>query len=93
MTHLGTIEGYGQIIAGSNDLGEVGYSISVFQPRFMKEARGYITGPNKVLHAILQAGRVILALENGKTVDVIVTNYTMPGDRADITVYGRVPGF
>ena len=93
MTHLGTIEGYGQIFAASKDLGEVGYSISVFQPRFMKEAHGYITGPPKVLREAFQAGGAILALEDGKTVDVIVTNYTMPGDRADITVYGRVPGF
>ncbi len=93
MVHLGTIEGHGQIIVGGNDLGEVGYSISVFRPRFVNEARGYITGPPKVLHAALQAGGAVLTLEDGETVNIIVTQFTMPGERAQIKVSGPVPWF
>ncbi len=93
MVHLGTIEGYGQIIAGGNDLGEVGYSISVFRPRQLTEARGHITGPGSILMAAMQARGATLRLEGGETVDVIVTNYRMPSDRAEIIVSGPVPGF
>jgi len=93
MVHLGTIEGYGQIIAGGDELGEVGYSISGFRPRQIKEFRGYLTGPNNVLMAVMKARGVILCLEDGQTVDIIVTRYSVLSDRAEFVVSGPVPGF
>lgn len=94
MAHLGTIEGHGQIIAGGNDLGVVDYSIAVFQSGSMREARGYITGPEKVLIAASMAGGAILQLEGGRTVDVLVSvGASGNSNRAHITVSGPVPGF
>ena len=93
MAYLGTIRGRATITVGDNDIGEVGYSISVFRPRQLTEARGHITGPGSILMAAMQARGATLRLEGGETVDVIVTNYRMPSDRAEIIVSGPVPGF
>ena len=93
MVQLGTIRGRAAIAASDNELGEVGYSITVFRPRFVTEAHGYITGPSKVLQTAMQAGGAVLTLEGGQTVSVIVTHFSMQEGRADIMVSGPVPGF
>ena len=93
MAHLGTIDGRATITAGGDDLGEVDYSISVFMRRNLKQASGYITGTEAILFAASQAHGAVLTLEDGETVNITVTRFTMPGDRAQIKVSGPVPGF
>ena len=93
MVQLGTIRGRATITASDNELGKVGYSISVFRPRFVTEGHGYIMGPSEALQTAMQAGGVVLTLEDGETVSVIVTHVSMQEDRADIMVSGPVPGF
>ncbi len=92
MAHLGTIRGTGTLYVNDESVGTVDYSISVFQARVIKDARGSISGDPKALIAAFNAGESTLHLEDGGEVKIIITNHTIGGP-AQIVVSGPVPGF
>lgn len=93
MAHLGTIKGDATLIADGGELGIVGYAISVFQTRGVKDGRGRITGaPDVLVHA--SAGQsTTLRLKSGDVVDIIITRFRPSNNWAEIVVSGPVPGF
>lgn len=94
MTRLGTIKGTGQVLSGDEMLGEAEYSISVYESRNLKEARGHISADDDLLWAIFQLdGHATLRLEDGGSIDFLITNMAIGVGPAEIQVSGEVPGF
>jgi hypothetical protein len=93
MAVLGTLRGFGSIGLGQENFGEVGYSITVRQPRRLKVAEGYITGDPEILRKAFLSPGAVLTLENGETVNVLIEQLPPSADGAPIVVNGPVPGF
>ena len=93
MTPIGRLVGSGRILADGTGLGAVEHRISAFRPRRLIEARGSIGGDGGLLFEASEASEVELTLETGGQIKIMVTNYPVFSDAADVLVSGDMPGY
>ncbi len=88
MTHLYSVQGTGKLIVKDEDFGEVGYEISVFQARALKEVNGTLYADEAVLYKAFEAQEADLILETGQRLKVLVKSIKVGEDAAPIHVNG-----
>ena len=93
MRLLGTLTGTGTVEVDGKERGPINYSIDVHinDATRKKWAYGVAGGDLKALTTAFNAGSAVLHLQNGGTVNVLVTKISMRV--ADLSVKGLVPGF
>ena len=86
MTHLGTLKGRGRLIASPDTEGVATYRINIYSkhPGGMKSARGTIHAKMLLLYRAFEAGKCTLGLDDGNSVEVVVTSVT--NDRGGLKV-------
>lgn len=94
MQHLGTLTGTGAVRLGDEPIGTVHYTIRVYLVRHLPDGRGTIEADGGVLDRIMNAGTAAtIELEDGGTVDVLISNWAALTELAEVRTAGSIPGF
>ena len=93
MVLVGHLKGFGHLIVGYDEFGDVGYSITVSIDSGVKNQRGQITAPPQALLDLSQLGGGVLRLEDGTEVDIVHLSTDIVNSVAEIHVIGSLPGF
>jgi hypothetical protein len=92
LKHLGALHGSGvvSIENGQQSLGLVSYEIDGYLDRTTRSASGQIEGAVSVLAQAFRAGGASLALSNGPSVDIVLSD-PQGGPTAEVDVSGAFP--
>ena len=91
MTHLGTLEGRGQIMVPDQREMSITYRIDVFRDRSLKTGTGSFATDLKTAVSLIERGALTLRLSTGATVSIVVTH--ADGDGVEFRTSGPIPGF
>ena len=92
LKYLGTLHGDGMVSVenGARSLGRVSYEIDGYLDRTTRSASGQIEGAGLVLAQAFHAGAVSLALGDGSSLDIVLSD-PQGGGTAEISVRGAFP--
>jgi hypothetical protein len=91
MTHLGTLQGRGQIMLADQERLDVEYRIDVFRDGGLKTGRGSLPMALPKAMRLIQMGALTMRLEDGAHVSIVVTKAN--DDGAEFVTSGPIPGF
>lgn len=81
---------------GGDEIGNAEYEIRVFKPKNLIEAHGILKADEGVLWKIFDSqaqGNATLLLENGETIEFLISSASVGSGVANIVISGPVPGF
>ncbi len=95
MNRIGLLAGVGAILVGHNRFDDIKYKIHIGQESVSpRHPIGTLEGsPKALMAAVAWKSLCILQLETGETVAFLVSDYTIPGNTAEIECSGPIPGY